>query len=47
MSYDIRGPYYKNGLTLIPGWISNHMPNEVWDEMIYPFVKFNSATVEV
>ena len=21
------GPFYKHGLTLIPAWISNHMPN--------------------
>ena len=25
------GPFYKHGLTLIPAWVSNHMPSEVWD----------------
>ena len=27
--------------------ISNHMPSKVWDEIIYPFLNFNSAAVEV
>ena len=31
----------------IPAWISNHMPNNVWDEIIYPFPNFNGATIEV
>ena len=25
------GPFYWYGLTLIPAWISNYMPGEVWD----------------
>ena len=32
---------------LIPAWISNHMPSKVWDEITYPFLNFNGATVEV
>ena len=28
-------------------WISNHMPSKVWDEITYPFLNFNGATVEV
>ena len=40
-------PFYKHGLTLIPAWISNHMPGKVWDEITYPFLNFNSCTVEV
>ena len=28
-------------------WICNHMPNKVWDEIIYPFPNFNGCTVEV
>ena len=28
-------------------WISNHMPNEVRDEITYPFPNFNVCTVEV
>ena len=41
------GPFYKHGLTLIPAWIINHMPSKVWDEINYPFLNFNGATVEV
>ena len=28
-------------------WISNHMPNKVWDKIIYPFPNFNGCTVKV
>ena len=41
------GPFYKHGLTLIPAWISNHIHHKVWDEITYPFLNFNGATVEV
>ena len=41
------GPFYYYGLTLIPAWISNHMPGKVWDEITYPFLNFNGCTVEV
>ena len=34
-------------LTLIPAWISNYMLSKVWDEITYPFLKINGATVEV
>ena len=40
-------PFYKDGLTLIPAWISNYMLSKVWDEITYPFLNFNGATVEV
>ena len=40
-------PFYWHGLTLIPAWISNHMPNKMWDDITYPFLNFNSCTVEV
>ena len=34
-----------------PGdWVSflfNRMPSKVWDEITYPFINFNGATVEV
>ena len=39
--------FYWQGLTLIPAWISNYMPSNVWDEITYPFLNFNGATVEV
>ena len=42
-----RGPFYWHGLTLIPAWISNHMPCKVSDEIICPFPNFNGCTVEV
>ena len=34
-------------LTLIPAWISNHMPSKVQDEITYPFPNFNGCTIEV
>ena len=42
-----RGPFYWHGLTLIPAWISYHMPGKVWDEITYSFLNFNGATVKV
>ena len=47
MTRDNRGPFYLHRLTLIPAWISNHVPCTVWDEITYPFTNFNSATIEV
>ena len=32
----IWGPFYSNCLILIPVWISNYMPNKVWDELLIP-----------
>ena len=40
-------PFYENGLTLIPAWISNYIHYKVWDEITDPFLNINSATVEV
>ena len=40
-------PFYWHGLTLIPAWISNHIHYEMYDEITYPFLNFNGATVEV
>ena len=34
-------------VTLIPAWISNYIQYNVWDEITYPFLNFNGATVEV
>ena len=31
----------------IPAWISNYIHYKVWDEITYPFLNFNGATVEV
>ena len=33
--------------SLIPAWISNHMPSQVWGEITYSFPNFNSSTIEV
>ena len=41
------GPFYQHGLTLIPTWISNYIHYKLWDEITYPFLNFNDATVEV
>ena len=41
------GPFYLHGLTLIPAWISNYTHYNVWEEITYPFLNFNGATVEV
>ena len=41
------GPFYWHDLTLIPAWISNYIHYKVWDEITYPFLNFNGATVEV
>ena len=40
------GLFYLHVLTLIPAWISNYMPSNKWDEITYPFLNFNGATVE-
>ena len=42
-----RDHFYWHGLSLISAWISNHMPDKVWDEITYPFSNFNCAAVEV
>ena len=42
-----RSPFYKHGLTLIPVWISNYIHHKMWGEIIYPFLSFNGASVEV
>ena len=43
----IRDPFYLQELTIIPAWISNYIHFKVWDEIAYPFLNFNAATVEV
>ena len=37
------GPIYLRGLTVIPAWISNHMPSKVWDEIGHPFQNLNGC----
>ena len=44
---DTSGSFSWHGLTLIPAWISNHMPSKAWYEITYPFLNFNGCTVEV
>ena len=41
-----KGPLSQHGLSLIPAWISNHMPSKVWDEITYPFPKRNGCIVD-
>ena len=40
-------PFCQHRLTLIPVWISNHMPSKVWDEITCQFPNFNGSTVKV
>ena len=40
------GPF-TNTFNLIPAWINNYILYKVWDEITYPFLNFNGATVEV
>ena len=47
MLCDTKGPFYYNGLNLIPAWKSNYIHYKVWDVITYPFLNFNSCTVEV
>ena len=44
----IWGPIYKYGSTVIPAWISYHMPSQVWGGITYPtnFNGCNGYTVE-
>ena len=42
-----RGHFYSHGLTLIQTWISNHIHCDMCDEITYPFLNFNGATIEV
>ena len=44
---ETRAHFYQHGLTLIPAWISNNIHYKVWDEITYPFLNFNGATIEV
>ena len=41
------GPFYQHRLTLIQPWLSDHLPNKVWNETTYPFTNFNDCTIEV
>ena len=45
--YTYRGSFYSQGITLIPEWMSNHMPSKEWDEIANTFPNFNGCTVEV
>ena len=41
------GLFHKHGFTSIPAWISIYTHYNVWGEISYPFVSYNSAAVEV
>ena len=32
-------------INLAPTWLSNHIPSDVWDEITYPFLNFNGASL--
>ena len=40
-------PFTNMDLILIPAWTSNYILYKVWNEITYPFLNFNGATVEV
>ena len=42
-----KGPLCLHRLTLIPAWLRNHMPGNVWDEITYAFPNFNGEAVKV
>ena len=42
----LMGPSHKHGLTLIPAWISNHMPITLWDEITHPFPNSKSVPLK-
>ena len=44
---DAWSPFYCLGLISIPAWISNYIHRKMWNEITYPFLKFNGAIVEV
>ena len=35
--FDVPGPLYWYGSTLIPAWMINHMPGKMWDEIAHTF----------
>ena len=43
----LMGLFYLHGLTIIPAWINDHVPSEVWDKITYLFPNLNAVTVEV
>ena len=47
VSISIWGSFYWHGWTLIPVWISNHLPSKVWDNITHPLPNFNSCTMDV
>ena len=41
------GPSFIKPDQCAPAWKSNYIHYNVWDEITYPFLNFNGATVEV
>ena len=41
------GPFYWNGLTLIPVWISNHIHYRLWDAITYPSSNFSGMDKDI
>ena len=41
------GPLLLTWYNLISAWMSNYIHYLVWDEITYPLLNFNGATVEV
>ena len=43
---DAKGPFYQNGLTLIPACVGNYIQYKVWDEISYPSPNIDGFIVE-
>ena len=46
LTYISWDPFYSHGLTLIPAWISNHMPCKARDEITDPFLTSTVAPLK-
>ena len=42
-----QGVFYTHGSTLNLAWVNNYIQHKVWDEIMYPFLNFNSVVFEV
>ena len=45
-SFNFCCPFYQHWLKLIPAWISYYTQYNFWDEIIYPFPKFNGTGMD-
>ena len=41
------GPFYSQGISLIPAWINNYIQYKVWDDITNQFLSLNGVEVDV